>query len=188
MYEAVMLDLFDDDLETRLQTKAEAANWAAEKRRYFGRIKNNSRSMRLQDQEYFNKGKDQCWFVWMLSPTVKSPIDLTCYERVSSCYTALLEAVKVTRFILKNKSKQSEIQKRLRLLAKCQSALRVAICQCGGPNDRDQVAIFDWLATYTQDNMIYIHSGMKLKAPISPNKSKDLLRGAAALKAATLTR
>lgn len=174
--------LFSDELELRLQTKAEAAKWGAERRRNLSKAQPDDYSVRQRDRFFIDKGINQGWYVWMLRDNPAFPNDPRDLETLAENYTAVLNAAKEVRFALSHGLSKEKVSRRVLLLSKCHSALRKAINLCHGHVDPDQLAIHYWLKDFSYNHSFYIKEGMKLRKPISPMKSTDLIRHADAMK------
>lgn len=164
-------------IERRCQLKAEGARWAASRRRLIAEGAFFDVDIEPVDQEIIAKAKaiPDC-FLWMNNATTApSPPDLRGFETVARCFEAVADVLSLLRHILNEPDQhQSEFEQCLDLLAEAQSALRKAILDIDGPTDTDQMQVYNWLKTTSNEHQIFIQRHMRTNDPADPSQWEDL--------------
>lgn len=164
-------------IEPRTRLKAEAARWAASRRRQMAEGASFYTEIDPVDREIIAKAKElpNC-FLWMCHSSGPTPSNLALYEEVAGCFEAVAEAVSLIRQIQDEpEADQTDFEAALDLLAEAQSALRVAVATIDGPVDTDQNAVFHWLKATATETQIFIRNFMRLDNPADPAQWPDIL-------------
>lgn len=155
----------------RLWFKAQAARWAAERKRLLAHHADYRIEIAPHDRDFFTKAKAEGCYLWMLDSRGGRTTDNNGFEMIAACYETLAEAVAVARFLLERDNTQThEVERSLGLLAEAQSALRVAVAECAGYADEDQKLIYSTLREIADERGISLSAGMKLNDPVDPSE------------------
>lgn len=164
-------------IESRCRLKAEAARWAAARRRLMADGASYATQIDPKDRDIIARAKalPNC-FLWMNHPSGPSPSNLDLYEDVAAGFEALAEGVSlISQIQNEGISDQTEFEAALDVLAEAQSALRVAIATLDGPMDSDQTEVFRWLKTTAAETQIFIQRYMRLDDPADPAHCPEIL-------------
>ncbi len=152
-------------VEKRCRLKAEAAQWAAERRRRLRAGANFQTEIDPTDRDLIARAKqlEDC-YLWTSTSTCPEPDDLTDFERLGRSFTALADAIECVKLASENDALgQDDLEEALQLLATSQALVRVIANQIGYDRaDRDQETVFRWLDQYTRDFRVYIQQHMRL--------------------------
>ncbi len=155
----------------RLWFKAEAARWAAERKRLLKKHADFRLEIVPHDRDFFTKAKAEGCYLWMLDPRGGRTTDSNGFEMIAACYETLAEAVALAQFFLERDTTQThEVERSLGLLAEAQSALRIAVAECAGYADDDQKLIYGTLRKIADERGIFLFAGMKLNDPVDPSE------------------
>jgi hypothetical protein len=159
-------------VEKRCRLKAEAAQWAAERRRRLRAGANFHTEIDPTDRDLIARAKqlEDC-YLWTSTLTCPEPDDLTEFERLGRSFTALADAIECVKLATENDALgQDDLEEALQLLATSQALVRVIANQIGYDRaDRDQETVFRWLDQYTRDFRVYIQQHMRLADSPSPS-------------------
>ncbi len=164
-------------IESRCRLKAEAARWAAARRRLMADGASYDTQIDPKDRDIISRAKalPNC-FLWMNHPSGPSPSNLALYEDVAAGFEALAEGVSlISQIRNEHILDQTEFEAALDVLAEAQSALRVAIATIDGPMDSDQTEVFRWLKTTAAESQIFIQRYMRLDDPADPARCPEIL-------------
>lgn len=163
-------------LEQRCRLKAEAARYAADRRKLQA-IRGTQREdadPRLQELISKAKSLPDC-FLWMCHADGPEPVNGASYEDVAGCFDATADAVALNRAAMESPEvNRAAKEKALYLLAEAQSALRSSVSRFDGYADPDQTRAFRWLRSKAADTQIYIRRYMRAGDPADPAKWPDL--------------
>lgn len=158
-------------VEKRCRLKAEAAQWAAERRRRLRAGANFHTEIDPTDRDLVARAKqlEDC-FLWTSNSTCPEPGDLAEFERLGRSFTALADAIECVKLAAENDALgQGDLEESLQLLATSQALLRVIASEIGYDRaDRDQEAVFRWLDQFTRDFRVYIQQHMRLADSPAP--------------------
>ena len=158
--------------QSRLVLKAEAARWAVERHRLLAENADLNLEIRPQDHEFFRRAQEQGVNLWMLAPRAHRPATPDQFTLIAAWYENLAEALALLDLVIAESGWQAEemTEPLLELAAVSQSALWVAVGECGGFGDEDQQAVFNWLRNVADEQRIFIRVGLKgTTRPIHPN-------------------
>jgi hypothetical protein len=164
---------YANDLQTivaRCRLKAEAARWAAQRRRLLLKGADFGTEIGPTDREFIARAKalGDC-FLWMCRPNGPSPSNLDQYDLVAGCFEAVAEGVELVEQIQRHPGVGcSEFKVALDLLAESQSALRIAVESIGGSPDHDQNEVFFWLRSAATEYDYKISRFMRRDDPADP--------------------
>jgi hypothetical protein len=164
-------------IECRCRLKAEAARWAAARRRLMADGAGYDTQIDPKDRDIIARAKalPNC-FLWMNHPSGPSPSNLALYEDVAAGFEALAEGVSLINQIQSEQIlEQTQFEAALDVLAEAQSALRIAIANLDGPMDSDQTEVFRWLKTTAAQSQIFIQRYMRLDDPADPARCPEIL-------------
>lgn len=157
--------------QDRLILKAEAARWAAERPHRLDEGADLNLEIEPQDQEFIGRAQEYGCHLWMLDPKGRRPGIPEQFTLIAAWYENLAEALALLDVVIEESGWQvDEITDLLELAAESQSALRVAVGECGGFADEDQQAVFDWLRDVAEEHRIFIPVGMRLDNPTDPSQ------------------
>lgn len=154
----------------RCRMKAEAARWAAERRRLMAIGAEYSVQIVPTDREIIARAKalPEC-FLWTNHPQGPSPTDPGQYEELARGFEAVAEVLEVLiQFCSPPNDHGDEFDQLVDLLAATQSALRVSVEHMDWEHDHDQEAVFHWLRRIASEKQFLIHSHMKIGDPADP--------------------
>jgi hypothetical protein len=158
-------------VQRRLSLKAKAARWALERHRLIAEGADLNLEIRPQDQEFIRRAQEAGCYLWMLNPKGCRPGTPDQFTLLAAWYENLAEALALLDLVVAESDWQAdEIRDSLELAAASQSALRVAVGECGGFRDEDQQAVFDWLREVAAEQEIFIRAGMRLNDPTDPSE------------------
>jgi hypothetical protein len=158
-------------MQGRLALKADAARWAAERPRRLAEGADPNLEIRPQDQEFIRRAQEQDAYLWMLDQKGRHPGTPDQFTLIAAWYENLAEALGLLDLMIAEDGCQAdEMSELLELAAQSQSALRVAVGECGGSRDEDQQAVFNWLRNVAAERRIFIRVGMKWDAPTDPSE------------------
>jgi hypothetical protein len=158
----------------RLSLKAEAARWAAERPRLIAEGADLNLEIRPQDHKFFRRAQEQGCFLWILAPKAQRVATPDKFTLVAAWYENLSQALGLLDQVSEESGWQAdEITDLLELAAESQSALRVAVGECGF-RDEDQQAAFNWLKGVADEHRILIRAGMKWDSPTDPSERAAL--------------
>ena len=157
------------DVEARCRLKAEAARWAAERRRLKDRGADHRREIAPRDEEIHDRARGLGCYVWMSTPEFLIPKELGRLGDVAAGFDAVAGAVALVRRALPDAGAAREFwEPALLLLAEAQSALRVAVERVGVTQDREQFLAYDWLRGVAERERIFFPRHMRLGDPADP--------------------
>lgn len=163
-------------IRQRCQLKAEAARWAAERRRRLQRHSNYAEDISPIDQELIQRAKalDGC-YLWTNNPQAPEPHDLSAYEALAEAFERMDLIVGLLETVLTEANALPHLKDTMFLAAEVQSSLRYA-CQAIGYEgmDSDQVTLFRWLREQTNERGIFISRFMVFKDLATPEITADL--------------
>jgi hypothetical protein len=164
-------------IEARCRLKADAARWAAERRRLLNEGKDFRTDIEPRDRELIALAKQlpDC-FLWMSHPTAPNPHDVGQWHVLAGCFDVLSDAVALIRRILDEPEETPELfGQAVDLLAEAQSGLRMIVARLEGPpTDHDQARVFGWLKSVAMNRQIFIRRYMRLDDPADPERWIDL--------------
>lgn len=158
----------------RCRAKAEACDWAIERRRRIrdGADFDHAIKPRDQDMGRLVRSLENCR-AWPLDPYAELPDDHMLSE-AAGCYRALADALEFTERIRDDDDLfESHGQRAYELTAACCSALRVALEACGIGRDADQHEAFLRLRRYVFDDQLYVERHMRVADPAAPDGWAD---------------
>ncbi|HXG11459.1 MAG TPA: hypothetical protein VNK04_17020 [Gemmataceae bacterium] len=164
-------------IEARCRLKAEAARWAAMRRRRLAEGADFRTEIEPKDRELIARAKElpDC-FLWMCHPSGPSPADPSWYLTVAGCFEAVAEGLALVRGLLDSPDPlPEEFGQSLDLLAEAQSALRTAVLRMDDQTDPDQTRVFNWLRITANENQVFIPRHMRTDDPADPTRWADLL-------------
>jgi hypothetical protein len=163
-------------IENRCVVKADAARWAAQKRRRLAAGASFDLEIEPKDTEIIGKGKEAGAYLWMSTPAGPCPDDPAAMDEVASCFETTAVAIGLMRGVLNESSVgEDDVAHALELLAEAQCMLRTAIKIVGWDrDDPDQLAIHVWLRGATYRHQVYISEFMKETDSASPAGCADL--------------
>ncbi len=167
-----------DLIEARCRLKSEGARWAFTRQRRLSEGADFRLEIEPMDRDLIARAKQvpDC-FLWMNHPTGPTPLPLSQWEQVATCFDALGDAVRVVRAVLDDVENYRDLfENSLELLAEAQSALRTAIVRIDGPADPDQQRVFNWLRTTAAEQQIFIQRYMRADDPADPGQGEDIRR------------
>ena len=163
-------------IRQRCQLKAEAARWAAERRRRLQRLCNYAEDISPIDQELILRAKalDGC-YLWTNNPQAPEPSDLSAYETLAEAFERMDLIVGLLETVLIEANALPHLKDTMCLAAEVQSSLRYA-CQAIGYEgmDSDQVTLFRWLREQTNERGIFISRFMVFKELATSEITADL--------------
>jgi hypothetical protein len=163
-------------IEARCQLKAEAARWAATRRRLIMKHASFSTEIDPRDRAIISKANTvpDC-FLWMCHPSGPSPSDPKRFEDVAGCFDAVADILSVVKQIQDDPDlHRAEFEHSLDLLAEAQCVLRASIDIIHGPTDTDQMQVFNWLKATASERQIFIQRFMRIDDPADPSQLADL--------------
>jgi hypothetical protein len=164
-------------IESRCRLKAEAARWAAERRRLSNEGKDFRTEIEPRDRDLIAQAKQlpDC-FLWMSHPTAPNPNDIGQWHILAGCFDVLADAVALIRKILDEPDEPHDLfGQAVDLLAEAQSSLRIIVARMEGPpTDHDQARVFGWLKSVAMNRQIFIRRYMRLDDPADPVRWIDL--------------
>jgi hypothetical protein len=173
-------DLADADLariEARCRLKAEGARWAAARQRHIREGDDFQDEIAPADPEIV-AWADQltdCFF-WLNSPAASQPADISLLDAVGGCFETVAEAIALVRGMRDDSGgHRGRFEQALHLTAEAQSALRAAVQSIRGPDDPDQLHVFEWLKATAARHHVYIKRFMRADDLANPNLWPDLL-------------
>ena len=115
-------------------------------------------------------------FYWRNASEPAQSVDISVLDDLGGCYEAVAESLALVRGILdERKATPRALEEVLPLVAEAQSALRAAIQGISGPDDADQLQVFDWLKAMAARNHVYVKRFMRVDDPADPVRWPDLL-------------
>ena len=112
-------------------------------------------------------------FYWMNSPGVSQPADISLLYDVGGCFETLAAAIAL---VMDNGTlRPGRLEQSLPLIVEAQSALRAAIQRIHGPDDPDQVRVFEWLKKLAAQHHVYVKRYMRADDLADPTRWRDLL-------------
>jgi hypothetical protein len=164
-------------IEARCRLKAEAARWAAERRRLLNANADFRTEIEPRDRDMIWQAKQlpEC-FLWMSHPSAPNPHDVGQWQILAGCFDVLADAVALIRRILDEADSASDLfSQAVDLLAEAQSSLRIIVARLEGPpTDHDQARVFGWLKSVAMNRQIFIRRYMRLDDPADPDRWLDL--------------
>ena len=156
-------------IEARCRLKAEGIRWSATRRRRMDQGAEFRVEIAPRDREIVDRARDLGCYLWMNTPDFGVPNDPSAMENAAGWFEAVADAVALIREMRPDaNANRAFVEPALDLLAKAQSALKVAIEEIGGPHDQDQYRIYDWLRGIAAREQIYIRRHMRLDDPADP--------------------
>ncbi len=173
-------DAFEDELapiEARCRKKADAARWAATHERWL------QQGADLEDETPSPDPEITRWadtltngLYWQDPSDPAQVVDVSVLEDLGGCFEAVAESLALVRGILdERRANPRSLEDVLPLIAEAQSALRAAIQRISGPDDADQLQVFDWLKAMAARSHVYIRRFMRVDDPADPVRWPDLL-------------
>lgn len=151
-------------IRTRCQLKADAAHWRAACLRQpppveTGRYRPNG------ERELIERAQPlQDCFLWMLQADA-GPTEPALYTDLGGCFELCAQIASLLSQMnddtAGNGNRPQREQDVLFQAAAAQSALCAAVLRVGNNNDRDQLALFNWLRSYAEQHSIYIPRHMR---------------------------
>lgn len=161
-------------MKDRFILKAEATRWAAERPRLIAEGADLNLEIRPQDEELIRRAQEQGSYLWMLAPKAQRNATPDQFTLIAAWYENLAQALGLLAQVNQESGwRADEITDLLELAAESQSALRVAVGECGF-RDEDQQAAFDWLKGVADEHRILIRAGMKWDSPTDPSERAAL--------------
>jgi hypothetical protein len=157
------------DIEARCRLKAEAARWAAERlRRMDARVDYHAEIGPI-DRDIIARAKalPDC-FLWTNHSSFRAPNDLLLCDQLGGGYETLGEAAGLLQEAIAHGAKGQHYEKALQLAAEAQSALRAAILAMEGPNDDDQLRVYNFLRATASREQIFIERYMRADDAADP--------------------
>ena len=159
----------DDDvllaIEARCRLKAECVRWAVSRRQLRAEGADFRVAVAPRDRDLFSRAGELHCYLWMNKLGFAAQKDQELVVHLAGCFVAVADSVALVRIMLHDReAKQRFFGPALNVLAESQSALRVAIERIGGPKDRDQLQVYEWLCAVTARLRIYINRHMKIDA------------------------
>lgn len=164
-------------LESRCRLKAEAARWAATRRRMLADGARYETEIEPQDKDIIQRAKQLpgC-FLWMCHSSAPSPADLSLFEEVGGCFEAVAKTLALIQHLQDDAdSDPADFEAALDLLAEAQSAVRIAIAAIDDRTDTDQKEVFYWLKKTASEKQIFIQKYMRSDSQADPAQWRDLL-------------
>jgi hypothetical protein len=169
-----MIDAELPHIEASCRRKAEATRWAAD------------RQNRIREGDYFEVETPAtvreiaAWvdqltdcFYWT---NAAEPAPISLLDDLGGCFETLAGAVALVRDIPDDLGAHRALfEHSLPLIAEAQSAVRAAIQSIRGPDDPDQLQVFEWLKATAARHHVYIKRFMRADDPANPTRWPDLL-------------
>lgn len=155
---------------SRCRMKAEAARWAAERRRLMASGAEYRVQIEPTDREIIARAKtlSEC-FLWTNHPQGPSPTDPGQYEELARGFETMAEVLEVlTQYCSPPNDQGNVFEQLVDLLAATQSALRVTVESMDWEHDHDQMAVFKWLCRVASEKQFLIARHMKIGDPADP--------------------
>jgi hypothetical protein len=173
-------DASEDELapiELRCRKKADAARWAAAHERWL------QQGADLDDEGPAPDPEITRWadtltngFYWANAADPAKTIDVSALDDLGGCFEAVAESLALVRGVLdERRANPRSLEDILPLIAEAQSGLRYAIQAISGPDDADQLQVFDWLKAMAARSHVYIRRFMRVDDPADPARWPDLL-------------
>ena len=163
-------------IENRCRLKAEAARWAATRRRRIDEGADYALEIEPADREIIARAKalEDC-FLWMNHSSAPTPHDPGLWEDVAGCFDTTAMVVGVLQQVIVDVDKNRNLfEQTLDLAAEAQSALRMAVEAVGGRPESDQARVFNWLRQAGAEQQVFISRYMRLDDPADPTAWHDL--------------
>jgi hypothetical protein len=161
----------------RCRLKAEAARWAAARRRKLTEGADLAYDIDPIDRDLIARAKmlPEC-FLWMIYRDAAASVQDETFENLAGCFDAAGASAAMLHQLMQEPGyEQSDFfEKALELAAEAQSALRIAASETGYYNDGDQVKIFSWLRAIGADRQILIQRFMRKDDPADPTIWRDI--------------
>ncbi|MDP1560830.1 MAG: hypothetical protein Q8M16_05490 [Pirellulaceae bacterium] len=167
---------FANDVKQRCQLKAEAARWAAERRR----LLQIGADFRLEidpvDRDLIARAREipNC-FLWTNSKGCPEPAEVARFDELADNFDNLAASMALVETIFNDGALDASLHDVLLLVAEAQSALRQAVRQTGYDGyDSDQNATYSWLRETSRRAAVYIERFMKTEDIAEPHASDEL--------------
>ena len=160
----------------RCLLKAEAARWAAERRRLIDHGVDFQVEIQPTDRDLIARAKEmpEC-FLWTNNPSCPEPAFLTTFEELGHAYENLAESLLLIETVIGDPDLNSLLGEAMQFVAEAQSIVREAARRTGFEgNDVDQFLAYDWLKDLTQQRGIFIPRYMKTEDVGDPADSQAL--------------
>jgi hypothetical protein len=164
-------------IEARCRKKADAARWAASHERWLQQGADLDDDGPSPDPE-ITRWADTLTngFDWGDATDPAQDVDVSALDDLGGCFEAVAEALALVRGILdERRANPRSMEDVLPLVAEAQSSLRAAIQRISGPDDADQLQVFDWLKAMAARSHIYVRRFMRVDDPADPVRWTDLL-------------
>jgi hypothetical protein len=165
------------EIETRSRRKAEAARWSAERQRRIREGTGYDLDNAALDPE-IRAWADQLTdcFYWTSSAATSQSVEISLLDDVGGCFEAMAEALSLVHRILEHHHGHAkDLERALPLVAEAQSALRSATQAIHGPDDPDQLDVFEWLKATAAKHHIYIKRFMRADDRAEPTAWPGLM-------------
>ena len=161
-------------IEVRCRLKAEGARWAVACQRRLREGTDIQFETAPEDREivaWADRLMDG--FFWRTASEPSQPADISLIDDVAGCFEAVAEALSL---VLHDCGRhRGAFERALPLIAEAQSALRAAIHGIQGPDDPDQLQVFEWLKVTAARHHVYIKRFMRADDLADPTHWPDLL-------------
>ena len=175
----------------RCTLRAEAARWAARRRRLIQDGVSFETEIEPVDRDIIARARQlpNC-FLWTNHPHGTVPEDLRLYELLAECYDTLADAASLVNEIVgAGVDSDDEFVEAVYLLAESQNAVRAAVDDIGHPMpDSDQFAAFRWLRRTSLERGVYVPQFMKASDRAEPADWQDRRERIEAIRAARARR
>lgn len=170
-------------VQKRCRIKADAARWAAERRRRIAAGADFGSEIEPHDREIIARAKqvENC-YLWTNNPRGPEPGDVSDFDRLATCFDIVAEAIECVRTAVENDSVDSDLRyEALQLLAESQSLLRVNVLSIGFAMDSDQNEVFRWLRDFSAGENVYIERFMRINDVPQIDETGDLRQRVSAM-------
>lgn len=169
----------------RLRLKAEATRWRLKRERLNATGADFDVSIAPQDRDLIDRAKSLACRLWMSDPYGPTA-DATKWEALAACYDVTAEACEFIHALITLGAADNGIfEQAVQMLARAQSALRVAVKAIRDDEDPEQRDLHYWLRRTTQDRQIFIAKHMRLDDPADPGSVHELLEAISMLRGDT---
>lgn len=173
----VVTDADLPEIEARCRLKAEGARWVAACQRRIREGGGFQAEIAPEDREIVEWADrlTDC-FCWTDPPDASQPADISSLDDVAGCFETLAEAIALIRDLLNDLGgHRGRFEQALPLIAEAQSALRAAVQAIHGPDDPQQLQVFEWLKETAARHHVYIRRFMRADDLANPTLWPNLL-------------
>lgn len=163
-------------VQQRCRIKADAARWAAERRRLIVAGADFFSEVEPRDREIIARAKqiENC-YLWTNNPRGPEPDDLNQFDKLGTCFDLVADAIDCVRIGTESGELSDElVHEALQTLAEAQSLLRVNVQAIGFSMDTDQNEVFRWLRDYSARENVYIERYMRINDVPDPDEMDSL--------------